>query len=80
SLKLLRHKLEQLLLHLLPLQILQPLSWQLLPLKLLVLHLLPPHVQVKKELYVFPDNVPKCLLLWEAKRMGMCNSIPVFSL
>ena len=42
SLKLLRHKLEQLLLHLLPLQLLQPLSWQLLPLKLPVLQLLLP--------------------------------------
>ncbi|KAL0791314.1 hypothetical protein Bca101_007560 [Brassica carinata] len=58
SLKLLRHKLEQLLLHLLPLQLLQPLPWQLLPLKLPVLQLLLPHVHVKKELYVFQTMLP----------------------
>ncbi|WZZ20376.1 hypothetical protein YC2023_121763 [Brassica napus] len=79
SLKLLRHKLKQLLLHLLPLQLLQPLSWQLLPVKLPVLQLLLPHVKVKKEFYDFQTMFPNFFSCGKPK-MGMCNSIPVFNL
>ncbi|KAG2327571.1 hypothetical protein Bca4012_036576 [Brassica carinata] len=77
SLKLLRHKLEQVLLHLLPLQLLQPLSWQLLPLKLPVLQLLLPHAKVKKEFYDFQTMFPNFFSCgkpkrWECATLYLC--------